>query len=95
MKKLKLLKPWQLPTVRLKLDVGAAPSYRGNEITAAAPCSDDAALLRNGYASEGRHELLQSCNNPCETVRKHRAPARRVIFASTASPHPGCPHLFS
>ncbi len=84
MKKLKLLKPWRLPTVRLKLDATAAPAAIMME-----PVADLTALAERHGAS------LARCATPYTPGRKCRAPQRRAIFASTASPHPGCPHLFS
>ena len=92
MKKLKLLKPWQLPTVRQRLSEAATTSFR-NEATLMAPCND--APERSGSLAEGRSDLFQNCSTPTERSRKPRTPSRGPIFASTVSKHPGCPHLFS
>ena len=93
MKKLKLLKPWQLPTVRQKLNADA-PAFLRNEAALMAPCGD-AAPGRHSSLSEGRIGLLQNCSTPTERARKPHTPSRGPIFASTVSKHPGCPHLFS
>ena len=84
MKKLKLIKPWRLPTVRLKLDASPAPAAHST-----APVGDFTALAERNCTD------LTRCAAPYTPARKRRAPAGRAIFASTASPHPGCPHLFS
>jgi hypothetical protein len=93
MKKLKLLKPWQLPTVRQKLNAGILTPFR-TEATLMAPCGE-AVSARHSSLSEGRDGLLQNCSTPTERARKPHTPSRGPIFASTVSKHPGCPHLFS
>jgi hypothetical protein len=93
MKKLKLLKPWQLPTVRQRLSAADATTSFRNDATLMAPCGD--APARNEFGVDGRTAAFQNCSTPTERSRKLRTPSRGPIFASTVSKHPGCPHLFS
>ena len=78
MKKLKLIKPWQLPTVRMTLcDNSFSSPIRDTPAAQAAPCN---APIRE----EGRGSMMIR-------VAAHAAPACSVIFASAANQQLGCP----
>lgn len=92
MRKLKLIKPWALSAVRQKL--AARPTFPGQyDMQAPAPVATEPAALR--HTEFGRDAMRLRCETPYERSTRRGAPERRPIFASTASPHPGCPHLFS
>ncbi len=89
MKRLKLLKPWHLPTVRLKLDASLnEPCMAGNACSGAPGGAENMA----GEASSGAR-LEVNAARPWERQRQLRAPRGNGIFAGIAIPHTGCPHL--
>lgn len=85
MKKLTLLKPWQMPIVRLK--IGDARST--------VPDVSDAGI-REPVAAHSDPIIAERVlsSTPWEAPCRRAAPRGRAIFASTVAPHKGCPHLF-
>jgi hypothetical protein len=94
MRKLKLIRPWALSAVRQKLE---AQTLVPGQYTLSAPAP---LAMENVAAHYGLNDLRhtawqQPCAAPCEHSKRRSAPERGPIFASTAAPHPGCPHLYS
>jgi hypothetical protein len=92
MKRLKLLKPWHLPTVRLTLDAPFAEPCAPRSVT----CNG----VPGGQTVSVAPELLQcdarmavTAVRPWEQQKRLRAPRGNGNFAGTAIPHTGCPHL--
>jgi hypothetical protein len=90
MKRLKLLKPWHLPTVRLKLDASLTEPCMVQTAYGGAP--GGARSMSNDEAECGAR-LEASAARPWEQQKRLRAPRGNGIFAGTAIPHTGCPHL--
>lgn len=94
MRKLKLIRPWALSAVRQKLAAQpAAPCLL--HLQAPAPVRSEMTEASNRNMTDGCNIGMQACCTPCERLSRPGAPERRPIFAATAAPHLGCPHLFS
>lgn len=90
MKRLKLLKPWHLPTVRLTLDAPIAEPCAARHDT----CSGAPGGPRAEFDEERSCGVRLEVNaaRPWEQEKVLRAPRGNGNFAGTAIPHTGCPH---
>lgn len=90
MTRLKLLKPWHLPTVRLTLDAPIAEPCAARTLG----CSGAPGGARMESFGEavcgGRLEV--NAARPWEQQKSLRAPRGNGNFADTDIPHTGCPH---
>lgn len=90
MKRLKLLKPWHLPTVRLTLGATMAEPCMMQSRPTGAP---GAGLIECAFDVLPGARLAVNAARPWEQQTQLRAPRGNGTFAGTVIPHTGCPHL--